>query len=811
MPVPNEGTTNLPSDGATLRRYFVGLWNEATSEFYALRSDNVVAKNLRVALHNAAGDALGVIGSALEAKSSQIYDTANSHVITSADAAPGFPWVGTWYPTRAAGIVRQLSIVASNVPSGLGGIFTFQYSNDAGVTVPVNEVRTIGTFSTIRDFDLLNSGGYYRVKFEPSRVMTAGEMVFIDTTHSTQWGGFFVRLLTQDLERQNVALPHIAAILRGFAPSGSITDVGVTAQGNIQAQIADVGRLAFDKAVNADRETFGAGIVAQRNNQIEVDFAQLLADTAVTSTVTSTGTVTQANGLASFSTGTGTTSSASCISNRVVRYKPGHEVFFLFTAVLTAPTSAASEQQAGSFTDSNGYFIGYHGLLFGVTLRTGAVDTFIPVSAFNGDKCDGSLNSKFTRDEVAEALNTEKDNIYRIRYGWLGAAPIVFQVMAPDGQWVTMHTIREPNLATGPSIQTPYLPLQFKVTKTAADATSLVMRSSSWAAGTMAPNDQELVDSVVQRTARITIHRELVSGGKVRIFGDNFASGIGIGTDAGTFPTTVITAGSGSGSVASGSLNLRTGATPGSSASLQSNRSALFISGAESDFSSDVLCAAAPASFRAVTRKSGVDTQYAYTAFNANTVVLDGLWHSWSIYYSSLSAAFLQDGEALHNVHASSGPMTASLDLPLRMEISNAAGVTTARWGAFDANNGVFFEAAYSATDVTLSVCAISSSQFGPQLVGISPLPTWQANQFTVGLSAVQVASSPLSGRKSVLLKAITSTNKTIYVKQLNTVSPTNGFPMGNGEWLELELNETAALWAIADAAGQTLSVVELG
>jgi len=56
MPVPNEGTTSLPSDASA--RYIIGPYNDATGFFYALRQDNVTAKNLRVAIYDAAGNAL---------------------------------------------------------------------------------------------------------------------------------------------------------------------------------------------------------------------------------------------------------------------------------------------------------------------------------------------------------------------------------------------------------------------------------------------------------------------------------------------------------------------------------------------------------------------------------------------------------------------------------------------------------------------------------------------------------------------------------------------------------------------------------
>lgn len=96
----------------------------------------------------------------------QSVDPNNSKTITSSDASPGSPWVGTWFRTRSLGIVRQLCVVSSATTS-LGGTFTFEYSED-GVTATISEARVIGDFTTVRDFDLLNAGEYFRVKFAPS-------------------------------------------------------------------------------------------------------------------------------------------------------------------------------------------------------------------------------------------------------------------------------------------------------------------------------------------------------------------------------------------------------------------------------------------------------------------------------------------------------------------------------------------------------------------------------------------------------------------------------------------------------------------
>lgn len=240
-----------------------------------------------------------------------------------------------------------------------------------------------------------------------------------------------------------------------------------------------------------DVDAFGASISASRVTQISANFSQALAYNDVTTT-TSGGTVTQANGSAVIASGTGTTASASISTNSVLSYNPGHELYATFTAAFTTPTSAASNQRIGIYDASNGFFVGYNGTSFGVTWRQNGVDTFIPQSSFNEDTLTGNLSSFFLRGTTPEAIDFTKKNIFRIRYGWLGAAPIKFEVMSPEGRWVRYHVIRYPNTAVAPHTYSTSLPIFAEVNKTASDATNLQISTSSWDAGITDYSDADL-------------------------------------------------------------------------------------------------------------------------------------------------------------------------------------------------------------------------------------------------------------------------------------------------------------------------------
>lgn len=147
-------------------------------------------------------------------QSPQIEDTGNSALRTVADGAATF--TGAWALTLPVGVVRQTTVVASNVPLTLGGTFTFEYSDDGIVNNGISEVRPIQNFSSVRDFDLMNFGKYYRVIFTPSRALVGAEIVSIKTIQHTQFGGAFVRLAQQQIEETNAAMPQTFAFIKAF-------------------------------------------------------------------------------------------------------------------------------------------------------------------------------------------------------------------------------------------------------------------------------------------------------------------------------------------------------------------------------------------------------------------------------------------------------------------------------------------------------------------------------------------------------------------------------------------------------------------
>lgn len=298
------------------------------------------------------------------------------------------------------------------------------------------------------------------------------------------------------------------AIATGSGSTNSGTQRVVLA--NDQLPLPVTGSFSATVTSAAVLDVFGTTIVGGRNNQIEINFNTAPGVGLITNTTSGGASVTHTNGHALYSTGTGLTALAKGVSVQKTDYRPAHEIYSFFTAAFTTPTSAASSQRIGLYDASNGFFLGYEGLTFGVTKRTNGVDTFTPASSFNSDLLNGLSLSTFTRNGIAEAINYGFSNLYRIRFAWLGSANVLFEVFSPDGKWVVFHNIRQPNTSVNPSILNPDLPMTVEVSKTASDTTNLTVYSACWAAGTTSELDN--LTATLNDNSLAALNRSVITG-----------------------------------------------------------------------------------------------------------------------------------------------------------------------------------------------------------------------------------------------------------------------------------------------------------
>ena len=305
---------------------------------------------------------------------------------------------------------------------------------------------------------------------------------------------------------ENLTVPDFATETTLASIDGKVATEATLA--SINSQI--IGGITA--TLNSD--VLGAAVTAVRNNEVELSFFDSFNSDIITNTTASGGSATISGGHARYRTGTNATGAAKGVSVYSCKYRPAHEQYCFFTAAFTTGV-ADSYQRIGLYDTNNGFFIGYEGTSFGVTLRTGASDTTTARASWNGDALDGSAGSLFTRGGNPEAINLTYSNLYRIRFAWLGSASVYFEVFSPDGNWVTFHTIKIPNSQLDPSIQNPELPITIDVKKFSG-ATDLSLYTACVASGTTSadfPINETLNEYSLAKLTRSIITGQTSAGG----------------------------------------------------------------------------------------------------------------------------------------------------------------------------------------------------------------------------------------------------------------------------------------------------------
>jgi hypothetical protein len=291
----------------------------------------------------------------------------------------------------------------------------------------------------------------------------------------------------------------------------------VSADGDyVSLQTDEHGALRVQAFGPGTVDSFGNVVTGSVNNQIDVQFYRDTPANLTTVTTASGGTATATGGMATFAATSTASSSAKGVSLTTTTYTAGAGVYTIFTAAFTGTGSGTSYQRIGLYGADSGLRIGFEAGTFGITRRTGAVDVeTVAKASFNLDPLTGGARSNFTRAGVPEAINLTKLNVWRIRFGWVGSAPIEFDVLSPDGQWVMFHQIRQPNNSATPSMATADLSFTCEV-NSGNSGQALSILTNCWCAGTtqaLAKINSTLTANSLAQLARSVIVGETTGGG----------------------------------------------------------------------------------------------------------------------------------------------------------------------------------------------------------------------------------------------------------------------------------------------------------
>lgn len=217
--------------------------------------------------------------------------------------------------------------------------------------------------------------------------------------------------------------------------------------------------------------TFGEQWATDIHNDILVQFSYGKSTRDLKDDITTgSGVVTiQDDNLLAVSSGIDINSLAEIESLNSIRYRAGHTAIAQFTALFTNPLALNTHQRIGVGDGVNGFGIGFDDGMFSITLVRAGVPTYI--TEFNG-----SID--------IENIDFTKLNLFRITYGYLGIAPISFEIMPKDeNSFAPIHTIRLQGKITQTHIQLPYLPIKMRV-MSENNTEDVQIRTGSWQGGT---------------------------------------------------------------------------------------------------------------------------------------------------------------------------------------------------------------------------------------------------------------------------------------------------------------------------------------
>ncbi len=92
----------------------------------------------------------------------------------------------------------------------------------------------------------------------------------------------------------------------------------------------------------------------------------------------------------------------------------------------------------------------------------------------------------------------------------------------------------------------------------------------------------------------------------------------------------------------------------------------------------------------------------------------------------------------------------------------------------------------------------------------IEGLNSFQTTQYIVGTSEIQITNPPLTNRSSISLKVVATGANAIFICQASGSVLTEGFPLYNGDNLQMDLTPSGNIYVQATAAGQNLYVLEI-
>ncbi len=252
------------------------------------------------------------------------------------------------------------------------------------------------------------------------------------------------------------------SVLTGETIGNHFVNVGVTPERALEIDVID------------PSSAFGEITTQKLTPVSQVSFFYNVNSDMINSTVTGSGAISQAAGLAELSTTNSTNSSAMIQTIRHVKYRAGQGIIARLSGLFSTGILGSYQWMGIGTPEENGYFFKFEEDVFGIEYVSNTVSNFIPQADFNVDTLDGSSN---INNPSSMLLDPTKGNAYQIVFqADFGA--FTFLVEEPTtGRFIICHRIHYPNSALGISTSMSSFPLSMKVKNTTN--TSIIICKSS--------------------------------------------------------------------------------------------------------------------------------------------------------------------------------------------------------------------------------------------------------------------------------------------------------------------------------------------
>lgn len=501
------------------------------------------------------------------------------------------------------------------------------------------------------------------------------------------------------------------------------------------------------------------------------DIRNLLEDAGSTN-----GTVSHdaTEGRAVFSTGAAASNTVYYQSTQKVSYRADHQIKGAQTIEISRALTGSDEVRwgyglddgAGDIDSGIGWGADANGVFYW-RRKNGTDVTKTYSTDFSIDPLDGSAGSRFSRDGSPEALDVLNNNLYVVQFSWLGISSPELKITAPGLDKLIAHREETPNSGQGTTVPDPEMNLFVRAVN--ASGTDLQVASGSWRGGLA------IGETAIQARQPDGEFVTAKADGEATREEDTLGSGASV-TTAG-----IDTDGWGSAEVyiATDQESVGNGVSFEFTDDLQAE-TPVWHPGPKRTFSDD-------------------DVTNGFAIYRV-PVAMDGM----RVTYTNGSTA---QGSFLMVVTLRTDIVNPQSSLDATVSNANLAVMTR---GAITAPND---------SDTWLNIFRSSGTKPGLRTsvseheaeTPIRALDKATVNQTALSSGNALQVDSGQTNRRSVSVKALDANNAKVYVGFTAGVTNNTGWELQAGDSVDLELDETVAIYVYTGSTGQRVSCIEVG